>query len=86
MDITGSQPLTVFPLSNYQSVIQNLSKDIKITDISDSIRNQLIDAMLDAKILSFYEKVAELKTSSKYSLVRGKAFMELPDLCSIYKK
>ncbi|ULT89881.1 hypothetical protein L3Y34_008351 [Caenorhabditis briggsae] len=84
MDITGEQSLTLFPLSNYSSVLKNITKDIKIKEISDSIQNNLIGAMLDARILSLYEKVFELKTSERYDLVRGKTYIEVGELCSIY--
>ncbi|KAF1751155.1 hypothetical protein GCK72_017709 [Caenorhabditis remanei] len=85
MDINGEESLTLFPLSNYNAVLKNLTKDIRIKDVSDSIQNHLIDVMLDARILSFYEKVSDLKMSEKYELVRGKTFIEPGELCSIYK-
>ncbi|CAL2045248.1 unnamed protein product [Caenorhabditis brenneri] len=85
IDVNGEELLTTFPFSKYQSVLKDLTKDIKIKEVNDSIQNHLIDSMLDARILTFYEKVSEMRTSESYSLVRGKTFVEPGELSSIYK-
>lgn len=87
LDVHGTDSqLTLFPLANYNYVLRNLTTDIKVADVSDSIQNQLIDAMLDARILSLYEKVNNLRTSEEYGLIRGKMFVEAAELCFIYKR
>ncbi|CAI2354667.1 unnamed protein product [Caenorhabditis sp. 36 PRJEB53466] len=78
--------LTLFPLAKYHQILKSLTRDTKQKEVGDSIRNQLIDGLLDAKLLTFYEKVSELSTTaSEYRLVRGNAFVEPTELCAIYQ-
>uniref|UniRef100_A0A8R1E570 Uncharacterized protein n=2 Tax=Caenorhabditis japonica TaxID=281687 RepID=A0A8R1E570_CAEJA len=86
MDINRQTNLTNFPLSNYQFVLENLTKDTKSKELNDSICNHLLDAMLDASALNPYETVSNLKTANEYNLVRAKVFIKEAELCSLYNR
>ncbi|CAI5441622.1 unnamed protein product [Caenorhabditis angaria] len=85
LQITELSEPTKYPYANYKNMLQIMTKDIKIKDIRDSITNQLVDALCDAQILNFYEKIMSMKIAGEYRIVRGKGFMEIGELVILYQ-